>query len=107
MSDTISNTSESRDSLDDLEFNMLYPDSRSSSVCDDYNINDIKPDNSYIYKEEIKTRKRDINFNDNMTLTDEPKQFTPTPSKHYIMLQENYILINKLKNVIDDVSQDT
>ena len=42
-----------------------------------------------------------------MTLTDEPKQFTPTPSKHYIMLQENYILINKLKNVIDDVSQDT
>lgn len=102
MSDTISKKCESTNSLDELEFNLLYPDSRSSSICDDYTINSITSDNSNVEQKEIVKRKREVNFSEDMTINDDSRQFTPTPSKYYIMLQENYTIVNKLKKVLDN-----
>tara|TARA_Y100000361_G_C11161682_1_gene347841 strand:+ start:2541 stop:2864 length:324 start_codon:yes stop_codon:yes gene_type:complete len=107
MSDTISKKSESTNSLDELDFNLLYPDSRSSSVCDDYTINSITSDDLNVEQKEIIKRKREVNFSDNMTISEEPKRFTPTPSKYYIMLQENYNIVNKLKKVLDNRNDHT
>jgi len=102
MSDTISNKHESTNSLDELDFNLLYPDSRSSSVCDDYTVNSLTSDNSNVEEKEIVKRKREVNFSEDMTINEDLRQFTPTPSKYYIMLQENYSIVNKLKKVLDN-----
>lgn len=71
-------------------------DSRSNSIVDEVSHNE----NTYTYSEQIpipsNSRQRELNY-DGKTMSDQRK-LTPTPTKHYIQIQENMKKIRKLFN---------